>query len=155
MAYRKLSEQMHELDNVQRSDAFLKLFREAVRQGEFEATFLPERFTMPKQFSRRGAEGTYQRETKEMLFEVTPAFEKWFEQTNKDLGVTRRAGNVKPSMEAIESGQLDFRTLAEDTRRRMQASFEKGQALGKSRARTSTGTKAAGGTTRRKKAKQA
>ncbi|WP_216323830.1 hypothetical protein [Deinococcus aestuarii] len=151
MAYKKLSEQMHELDNVQRSDAFLKLFREAVREGQFEATYLPERFTLPKQFSRRGGEGTYQRETKEMLFEVTPDFEKWFEQTNKDLGATRRAGTVKPSLEAIESGQLDFKELAADTRKRMQASFEKGQTLGKSRAKAVAGTRPSGSTSRRKK----
>ncbi|BDP40041.1 hypothetical protein DAETH_00100 [Deinococcus aetherius] len=151
MAYKKLSEQMHELDNVQRSDAFLKQFREAVREGKFEATYLPERFTLPKQFSRRGGEGTYQRETKEMLFEVTPAFEKWFEQTNKDLVATRRAGTVKPSLEAIESGQLDFKALAAETRKRMQASFEKGQTLGKSRAKAVAGTRSGGGGGRRKK----
>ncbi len=72
MAYKKLSEQVHELSNPQRSDTFVKMFRDAVRDGKFEAAYMPERFTMPKQFTRRGSEGSYQRDTKEMLFEVTP-----------------------------------------------------------------------------------
>lgn len=142
MAYKKLSEQIHELSNPQRSDAFVKMFREAVRQGEFEAAYMSERFTMPKQFSRRGAEGTYQREAKEMLFETTPAFNKWFEQTNQELAASsRRSGTPKPTLENIEAGLVDFSAMAAETRKKMQASYEKGQALGKSRAR---GTKAAG-----------
>ncbi|GAA5514305.1 hypothetical protein Dcar01_03060 [Deinococcus carri] len=137
MTYKKLSEQMHELGNPQRSDAFVKMFREAVREGKFDATYLPERFTMPKQFSRRGEEGNYQRDTKDMLFEVTPAFEKWFEQTNTELAApSRRSGSPKPTAENIEAGLVDFKALAEETRRKMQASYQKGQALGQSRART-------------------
>lgn len=139
MAYRKLSEQIQELSNPQRSDVFVKQFREAVREGRFDATFLTERFTMPKTFSRRGAEGTYQRDTRDMLFEVTPDFEAWFEETNEGLSSTRRTGNVKPTAENIAAGLVDFRTLAEETRRKMQASFEKGQQLGKSRTRTAQG----------------
>lgn len=135
MAYRKLSEQINRLDDIQRSDAFLKRFREAVRQGQFEATFLRERFTLPKQFARRGAASTYQRETKDMIFEVTPEFETWFTRTNQDLAATRRARAVKPSVEAFESGRLDFKALAADTRQRMQASFDKGQTLGRNRAK--------------------
>ncbi|GMA15639.1 hypothetical protein E5F05_20850 [Deinococcus metallilatus] len=149
MAYKKLSEQIQELSNPQRSDAFVKQFREAVREGQFDATYLPERFTMPKAFSRRGAEGSYQRDTKDMLFEVTPAFEQWFEQTNNELGASRRTGTVKPTAENIEAGLVDFRALAEETRRKMQASYEKGQALGKSRARNTKG----GGTKSKSSAK--
>ena len=136
MTYKKLSEQIHELSNPQRSDAFVRLFREAVREGKFEAAYMPERFTMPKQFSRRGAEGTYQREAKEMLFETTPAFNQWFEQTNQELAASsRRSGTPKPTAENIEAGLVDFKALAAETRKKMQASYEKGQALGKSRAR--------------------
>jgi len=141
MAYKKLSEQIHELTNPQRSDTFVKLFREAVREGKFDAMHMPERFTLPKAFNRRGAEGTYQRDTKEMLFEVTSDFEKWFEQTNEELAATRRVGNVKPTVENIEAGLVDFKVLAEETRRKMQASYEKGHALGKSRAQGSRGKK--------------
>ena len=136
MTYKRLSEQMRELANSQRSDAFLRQFREAVRQGHFEATFLPERFTLPKHFSRRGAGSTYQRETKDMIFEVTPEFETWFTRTNQDLAATRRARVVKPSVEAFEAGRLDFKALAADTRQRMQARFDKGQTLGRNRAKT-------------------
>ncbi|MDB5044378.1 MAG: hypothetical protein JWQ08_428 [Deinococcus sp.] len=141
MTYKKLSEQIHELSNPQRSDSFVKLFRDAVRQGKFDATYMPERFTMPKQFSRRGAEGTYQRDAKEMLFEITPEFEAWFDQTNRDLAAARKGGNIKPSVEAIESGLVDFKKMAEETRKKMQASYEKGQALGNSRAKGSKGGK--------------
>ncbi|MPY67020.1 hypothetical protein F8S09_10015 [Deinococcus sp. SDU3-2] len=139
MAYKKLSEQVQELSNPQRSDLFVKQFREAVREGKFDATFLTERFTMPKTFSRRGAEGTYQRDTRDMLFDVTPDFEAWFEETNEALAQTRRTGNVKPTAENIAAGLVDFKALAEETRRKMQASYEKGQALGKGRSRTSSG----------------
>lgn len=139
MSYKKLSEQIQELSNPQRSDAFVKQFREAVREGQFDATYLPERFTLPKEFSRRGGEGRYQRDTRDMLFEVTPAFEQWFEQTNKELAVSRRTGTVKPTAENIEAGLVDFKALAAETRRKLQASYEKGQALGKSRARSTKG----------------
>jgi hypothetical protein len=150
MAYRKLSEQLQQLSDPQRSDAFIRSFREAVREGKFDAAALPERFTMPKEFKRRGAEGSYQREAKEMLFEVTPEFEQWFDQTNSDLIVKRRSGSgkIRPTVEAIEAGQVDFKALAAETRQKMQASFQKGQALGKSRAQAAKGkgTKAATGT---------
>lgn len=136
MAYRKLSEQVSELSNPQRSDAFVKRFRDAVREGKFDAMNLTERFTMPKQYSRRGAEGQYQRDTKDMLFEPNAAFDKWFAQVNKELASSRRSARPKPSLEAVESGQLSFKELAAETRRKMQASYEKGQALGKSRAKT-------------------
>lgn len=136
MAYKKLSEQVRELTNPQRSDAFVKQFREAVRQGEFDAITLSERFTLPKEFSRRGAEGSYQKDARDMLVDVTPAFEKWFKQTNETLAAqpTRGSGGKpKPTVENIESGLIDFKALAEETRRKMQASYEKGQSLGNSR----------------------
>ncbi len=141
MPYKKLSEQVHELSNVQRSDAFVKRFRDAVREGKIDAMNLPERFTMPKQYSRRGAEGTYQRETKDMLFDDTAAFKKWFEGVNEELGVTRRAAAPKVSLEAVESGDVDFKALVEETRRKMEASYNKGQDLGKSRAKGRKPTK--------------
>ncbi len=135
MTYRKLSEQVQQLSNQQRSDTFVKLFRDAVRDGKFEAAYLPERFVLPKQFTRRGSEDTYQREVKEMLFEVTSNFEKWFDQTNRELAAARKGGAIKPSVEAIEAGLVDFSKMAAETRKKMQASYEKGQALGKSRAK--------------------
>ncbi len=133
--YKKLSEQVHELSNAQRSDTFVRMFRDAVRDGKFEAAYLPERFTLPKQFTRRGNDETYQRDTKEMLFEVTPKFEKWFDETNRELAAARKGGAIKPSVEAIEAGLVDFKQMAAETRQKMQASYEKGQALGKSRAK--------------------
>ncbi|CAM4145581.1 hypothetical protein [Deinococcus marmoris] len=136
MTYKKLSEQVHELSNPQRSDTFVKMFRDAVRDGKFEAAYMPERFTMPKQFTRRGSEGTYQRDTKEMLFETTPKFDKWFEEVNRELAAARKGGTIKPSVEAIEAGLVDFKQMAAETRKKMQASYEKGQALGQTRSKT-------------------
>lgn len=136
MTYKKLSEQVHELSNPQRSDTFVKMFRDAVRDGKFEATYMPERFTMPKQFTRRGSEGTYQRETKEMLFDFTPKFEKWFDETNRELAAARKGGAIKPTVEAIEAGLVDFKKMAAETRKKMQASYQKGQALGQTRSKT-------------------
>ncbi|ALW90063.1 hypothetical protein [Deinococcus actinosclerus] len=138
MAYKKLSEQVMELSNPQRSDTFVKLFQEAVRSGKIEGAYLPERFTMPKQFTRRGSTDTYQRDTREMIFDHTPDFDAWFEETNRELAAARRGGNIKPSLEAVESGLVDFQSMVEETRRKMQASFEKGQALGKGRAKATS-----------------
>ena len=137
MAYRKLSDQVKELSNGQRSDAFVKLFRAAVREGRFDATYIPERFSLPKEYVRRGSDDTYARDSKDMVFEVTPQFEHWFENVNKDLeGGRRAAAKIKPSLEAFESGALDFKTSAEETRRKMDASFKKGQSLGQSRSKS-------------------
>ncbi len=135
MTYKKLSEQVHELSNPQRSDTFVKMFRDAVRDGKFEAAYMPERFTMPTQFTRRGSEGTYQRDTKEMLFETTPKFDKWFDEVNRELAAARKGGTIKPSVEAIEAGLVDFKQMAAETRKKMQASYEKGQALGQTRSK--------------------
>ncbi|MBB5235964.1 MULTISPECIES: hypothetical protein [Deinococcus] len=155
MAYKKLSEQMQELSNPQRSDAFVRQFRDAVREGKIDAMYLPERFTMPKEFRRRGAEGSYQRDARDMLFEVTPDAEQWFEQTNTDLAApSRRSGTPKPTAENIEAGLVDFRALAEETRRKMQASYEKGQALGQSRSQAAKGKRAKAATGTRKTARR-
>lgn len=135
MAFRKLSDQVQNLSNPQRSDTFVKLFRAAVREGRFDAAYIPERFELPKQYARRGSEERYSKDSKDMVFEVTPEFEHWFENIDKDLTGNRRTTRVKPSLEAFESGDLDFRALAEETRRKMDASYKKGQNLGQSRAK--------------------
>jgi len=44
------------------------------------------------------------------------------------------------SAEAIEAGLVDFKALVAQTRKKMGASFKKGQALGKSRATPSRTT---------------
>jgi len=136
MPFRKLSDQVQELTNPQRSDAFVKMFRAAVREGRFDAAYIPERFQLPKQYARRGSEERYTKDSKDMVFEITPAFEHWFENVNKDLSNGRRGARVKPSLEAFERGELDFRTLAEETRRKMDASYKKGQSLGQSRSKS-------------------
>lgn len=137
MAYRKLSEQVQLLTNPQRSDTFVKEFKNAVREGDIEGAYLSnERFELPKAFTRRGSQETYNRSMREMIFEVTPKFEKWFEDKNRELAATRRGGSIKPTIETIEAGLVDFSELAKATRQKMQASYNKGQSLGKSRART-------------------
>lgn len=151
MAFKKLSEQVQELTNPQRSDTFARQFRDAVRDGTFDAIALPERFTLPKAFARRGGEGTYQKDVRDMVFEVTPAFEQWFEQTNTELAAqpARGSGKVKLTVENIEAGAIDFKALAEETRRKMQASFEKGQSLGNSRKKATAKPKTTRGKTRK------
>ncbi len=131
MAYRKLSELVNDLENPQQSDTFVKLFKAAVRDGRVVATDLPERFTLPKAYTRRGAEGTHQRNTGEMVYEVTPRAEKWAEDTRAALAQARtRTSKVQFTSEAAESGAVDFKALAAETRRKMQAKHEKGQQLG-------------------------
>ncbi|GHF44236.1 hypothetical protein HNQ07_001878 [Deinococcus metalli] len=133
MAYVTLSTEIKKLVNAQRSDTFVKELRAAVRDGTVEAADLPARFTLPKEFSRRGEEDTYRRDVRDMIIEVTPAYEAWFADMNKELAVSRRGGTVKPTLENIEAGLVDFKALAEATRQKMQSSFTKGQTLGKSR----------------------
>lgn len=143
MPYARLSEQVQKLTNPQRSDAFVKQFRNAVREGEIEATDLPERFTLPKEFKKRGSDETSRKDMKDMLFDVTPAFDEWFEGVDQELAAAPTRGSAKPKVTAenIESGAVDFKALAEETRRKMQASFEKGQTLGNSRKAGATKTK--------------
>lgn len=136
MAYRKLSELVNDLENPQQSDTFVKLFKAAVRDGRIVATDLPERFTMPRNFTRRGVEGTYQRDAREMLYEVAPKVEKWVEETRAALAQARtRTRKVKLTSEAAESGEVDFKALAAETRRKMQSRHENGQKLGQGRSR--------------------
>lgn len=134
MPYVKLSEQVQALSNPQRSDAFIRLFREAVRVGAFDAADLPARFELPKQFRRRGRDETYAKAVRDMVFEPTPAFKAWFAETNAALNAGRRGARPpKLSVEAIEAGLVDFKALAQETRRKLEASYTKGQALGNSR----------------------
>ena len=134
MPYAKLSDQIGELTNPQRSDAFFKQFRDAVREGKIEAADLPERFELPKEYRRRGADETYTRTVKDMVVNVTPAYKKWFDGVNTELSTsTRRAAAPKASLEAVESGDVDFAAMVEETRRKMQSSYAKGQNLGNSR----------------------
>ena len=134
MAYEKLSAQVEQLTNPKRSDAFVKQFRNAVREGKIEAADLPERFELPKEYRRRGADGTYSRTMKDMVVDVTPAYKKWFDGVNEELSQnTRRASAPKASLESVESGDVDFAAMVEETRKKMQASFAKGQSLGNSR----------------------
>lgn len=134
MAYEKLSAQVEQLTNPQRSDAFVKQFRNAVREGKIEAADLPERFELPKEYRRRGADETYSRSMKDMVVDVTPAYKKWFDGVNEELStVTRRTAAPKASLESVESGDVDFAAMVEETRRKMQASFAKGQTLGNAR----------------------
>ncbi|MBB5234673.1 hypothetical protein HNQ09_002116 [Deinococcus budaensis] len=89
-----------------------------------------------------------------MVIDLTPEYQAWFERVNADLAASpRRSAKVKPTIEAIEAGDVDFKTLAAETRRKMQASFEKGQQLGQSRsqARGKKAAPARGRTTKAKK----
>ncbi len=76
-------------------------------------------------------EATHQRNTREMVYEVTPKAEKWAEDTKAALAQARtRTSKVQFTSEAAESGAVDFKALAAETRRKMQAKHEKGQQLG-------------------------
>ncbi len=137
MAYRKLSELVSELNNPQQSDTFIKLFKAAVREGKVDAMELPERFTMPKVYNRRGAEGSYQRNAREMLYDDNAKAEAWIQATVETLSKakTPRTHKVKISIENVENGEIDFQAAVEETRRKMQAKYEKGYQLGMSRSR--------------------
>ncbi|MBZ9750731.1 hypothetical protein K7W42_07640 [Deinococcus sp. HMF7604] len=133
MPYIKLSEQIEKLTNAQRSDAFIKQFRDAVREGKIDAADLPSRFELPKQFSRRGSDETYSKTVRDMVFDHTPEFDAWFDETNQGLNTGRRGSKPKATLENIEAGLVDFKELAAATRAKIEASYSKGQALGKSR----------------------
>ena len=65
---------------------------------------------------------------------ASPEFDAWFDEVNRGLAATRVGGKIKTSVESINSGLVDFKALAAETRQRMQASYDKGQQLGSSRA---------------------
>lgn len=134
MPYTTLSEQVRRLSNPQRSDAFVRRFREAVRTGELEAAQGGPRFTLPKTFRRRGSGETATREAREMVIDLTPEYEAWFTRVDAELAAApSRSARPKPTVENIEAGVVDFKALAAETRRKMQAAFDKGQQLGRSR----------------------
>ncbi|AWN24421.1 hypothetical protein DKM44_02330 [Deinococcus irradiatisoli] len=143
MPYLKLSEQVGRLANPQRSDTFVKRFRDAVREGQFEAAVLPERFELPKQFGVRNSDETRTKSMREMIFEASPEFDAWFDEINRGLAAARTGSRIKPTVENIEAGLVDFKAMAEETRRKMQNSHEKGQKLGSSRAGQRAAPKAA------------
>jgi hypothetical protein len=143
MPYVTLSDQIKKLHNPQRSDAFVKQLRIGVREGDIMAADLPTRFELPKQYARRGTTTTYTRRTKDMVIDATPDFEDWFVNVNKELSPARSGGKIKVSAESVEAGLVDFAALAAETRKKMSASFSKGQALGKSRAGSGTSKAAA------------
>jgi len=154
MPYTTLSEQVSRLSNPQRSDAFVRRFREAVRTGELEAAQGGPRFPLPKTFRRRGSGETATREAREMVIALTPEYEAWFTRVDAELAAPSRRARPKPTVENIEAGVVDFKALAEETRRKMQAAYDKGQQLGKSRAQKTKGKggkPARGRTTRTKK----
>jgi len=151
MPYITLSDQIKKLHNPQRSDAFVKQLRVSVREGDIDAANLPGRFELPKQFAKRGGDTTYFRMIKDMVIDATPAFEAWFENINRELSPARSGGKVKVSAESIEAGLVDFKALAAETRKKMSASFSKGQALGNSRAGVSKGKAVAKKTPARRK----
>lgn len=130
-----------ELEHPQQSERFVKMFRNAVREGEIDAIELKQRFTLPKQYKRRGGEGSYERQTRDMVFEETPRSEKWIRQAKDDLGrLNTRGGRSKVvlSLEAVESGEVDFKALVEETRRNMESKYNRGQQLGNSRKQRGT-----------------
>lgn len=151
--YKRLSDQVGELVNPQRSDTFVRSFKEEVRQGHVKALYLPgERFTLPKEYRHRGGDDVYQKETREMLFEVTPEFEEWFEEENKRLSTARQGGQIKITEETIAGGLIDFDALAQQTQEKLNATFKRGQELGKSRKISRNKKKAAGSRSRKTKA---
>ncbi len=133
MPYITLSDQIKKLHNPQRSDAFVKQLRHAVREGDVDAMDISGRFELPKKFAKRGSDETYTRQVRDMIIDGTPEFEAWFAKVNKELSASRANGRIKVSLESIEAGLVDFKTLAAETRKKMGASFSKGQSLGKSR----------------------
>lgn len=151
MTYSKLSDEVQQLPDPQQSAAFVKHFRDAVRDGQFDAVDLRERFMLPKVFRRRGSEGTYQRDARDMIFERTPAYEAWLETTQKALISSARPRKPKVTVENLEAGVLDFQALAAETRRKLQGQFEKGQALGQSRRRSPAPAKKTRGSGRQAK----
>lgn len=137
MTYRKLSELVLDVQDSQKTELFVRLFRNAVREGLIEAAELPgQRFVLPQLKRIRGSDGqTRQVEAREMVVKVTPALEGWMTQTLAEIesmGAGRRV-RVKPSIEAIKEGAVDFEELARATRARMQNRFERGRQLGESR----------------------
>ena len=97
----------------------MKAFRDAVREGDIDAAFLPEPFTLPKRFSVLGSDEVRSKDVKDMLFDLTPEVEAWFENINRELSAGRRGARVKPTADNLQAGQVDSKALAEETRRKM------------------------------------
>lgn len=55
--------------------------------------------------------------------------------------MARQGSSLKPTVENIQAGLVNFDALAKETQARMQASYEKGQKLSKSRGGKKPATK--------------
>ncbi len=152
MPYITLSDQVKKLQNPQRSDIFVQKLRMAVREGLVDAAETPGRFEMPKVFVRRGSKETYTRMAKDLIIDGTPAFEAWFADINRELSKSRGRRKIQVSVEAIETGLVDFKALVDETRRKLGTRAARSQQLDKSQAgsKARTSQKGAG---RPKKAK--
>ena len=133
MNYIRLSEIVANFPEVQQSDALVKRLRAAVREGELVAAELPERFVLPKQFRKKKLGDSYRRDTRELVFEATPLLQKWVEDATESLRGVQRPRKVVITAAAIENGEVDFRELAAQTRAAIQAKFERGHDLVRSR----------------------
>lgn len=115
---------------TQRSDTFVKRFKDAISEEEIDAgIYRQEKFTLPKLFHKRDQGGTHQKEIRDYIIQNDDKFQKWFEETNTSLVATRE-GKVPVTLDNITSGLIDFADLVRGTREGIRQSKEKGRNLG-------------------------
>lgn len=127
MTYKTLDLVLNDLNNKGRSAGFVKLLRSAVRQGQVDAAYLPGRVEVPATTRSNSAAPQTARN---MIIKITPAFDAWFTEVNAALTGPPRKPVV--TLEAFESGELDFAQYVLETRLLLNSKYERGQQLGRS-----------------------
>ncbi|MDR6218281.1 hypothetical protein [Deinococcus soli (ex Cha et al. 2016)] len=127
MPYQTLDLVLNNLNDKGRSAKFMKLLHSAVREGRVDAAYLPGRVEIPATTRSNSAAP---RTSRNMIIEITPAFDAWFAEVNAELTGPERKPAV--TLEAFESGELSFEQYVQETRRLLNSKYERGQQLGRS-----------------------
>lgn len=144
--YETLSNLATQVEAPHKGETLVKLFREAVREREFQAVLLKKNFTV-KHFRKDGS--FEERNVTDMMYKAgDPNFQRWWESVQDQLK-DRRRRRIVPTVDAFLNGELDFDAAAEETQAKMEAKYAKGKQLGVHRAQamakksTSTRTRSA------------
>lgn len=127
MTYKTLDLVLNDLNNTSRSAGFMKMLNTAVREGRVDAAYLPGRVEVPATTRSNSAAP---RTARNMIIKITPAFDAWFTEVNAAL--TGPARKPAVTLEAFESGELDFAQYVQETRLLLNSKYERGQQLGRS-----------------------
>lgn len=147
-----LSTELVALDLPQQSDKFVKLLRQAIRDGVVSASHAAESIPLPKVYRFKVSTGTdtrerkrttaegdgYTKKTNQMVILQNEAYQTWFEKTKEELGEIKRtsggkrSGGTLLSVAALMSDPALFSQGVESTKNRLRKHQEQAAKLASS-----------------------